>query len=54
MVGASYGVQSYTGRTAITDATVFIESLGANTLVDLECWAEAENTRVMIVYTVSL
>ena len=53
MAGSNYGVQFYTGRSAITDATAYIETLGLGTLVDFECWAEAENTMIMIVYSVS-
>jgi len=53
MVASSYGVQFYTGRTAIVDATAFIEALGSGTLVDFECWAESENTMILIVYAVS-
>jgi hypothetical protein len=50
MAGTVYSVQNYTGRTAVTDATAFIEALGADAFVEVECWAEAENTRIMIVY----
>jgi acyl carrier protein len=49
MVG-TYSVKNYSGRTAIADATTFIESLGADSLVALEIWAEAETPSVMIVY----
>jgi hypothetical protein len=50
MVGTTYSVQTYTGRTAVTDATAFIEALGADQFVAFQVWAESENTRVMIVY----
>jgi len=50
MVGTTYSVQTYTGRTAVTDAVTFIEALGADAFVEFEVWAESENTRVMIVY----
>ena len=52
MVGTTYGVKTYAGRTAITDAAAFIETLGASELIELECWSEAENTRIIVVHAV--
>jgi hypothetical protein len=49
MVG-TYSVSVYTGRTAVADAKAFIESLGADALVSLEGWAEAETPTIMVVY----
>lgn len=50
MAGTTYSVQEYTGRTAVTDATAFIEALAADSFVQFQCWSESENTRIMIVY----
>lgn len=44
----------YTGRTAIADATTFIESLAnVNDLVELEGWDEADTPTIMVVWKVT-
>jgi len=50
MVGVVYGVQVYTGRTAVADAKTFIEALGAEGHVQTIAWSEAETPTIMIIY----
>lgn len=45
----------FTGRTAIADATAFIESLAnADDLVELEGWGEAETATIMVVWKITV
>jgi len=47
---ATYATEYYAGRTAITDARTFIETLADGKFVDVECWSEAHNTKILVIY----